>query len=119
MIIQNKNIRRNILSALSDENMSKILESTSVSEKTVFEIMQEQKIPHSTTYRKIKQLLKYGLLALYRSKITEGKKVAFYKSTFRSIQINYSGSSEYKIEAISNSDVLEKISKRFYDFDED
>lgn len=99
--------------------MSKILESTSVCEKTVFEIMQEQRMPHSTAYRKIKQLLKYGLLALYRSKITDGKKVAFYKSTFRSIQINYSGSSEYKIEATSNSDVLEKISKRFYDFDED
>lgn len=99
--------------------MSKILESTSVCEKTVFEIMQEQSMPHSTAYRKIKQLLKYGLLALYRSKITDGKKVAFYKSTFRSIQINYSGSSEYKIEATSNSDVLEKISKRFYDFDED
>ncbi|MEX0855038.1 MAG: hypothetical protein WD018_04645 [Nitrosopumilaceae archaeon] len=119
MIIQNQNIRRNILSALSDEHMSKILESTSVCEKTVFEIMQEQSMPHSTAYRKIKQLLKYGLLALYRSKITDGKKVAFYKSTFRSIQINYSGSSEYKIEATSNSDVLEKISKRFYDFDED
>lgn len=106
-----------MLLALSDQHMSKILESTSVSPRTVHEIMKEHDIPHSTTYRKIKQLLKFGLLVLYRSEISDGKKISFYKSTFRSIQINYEGTSEYKIEAISNSDALERLSKRFYNID--
>lgn len=119
MIIDNKKIRRYILTALSDEHMSKILESTSVSERSVIEIMREHNMPHSTAYRKIKELLKFGLLCLYRSEIVDGKKIAFYKSTFRSIQINYSGYAECIIETISNNDVLEKISKHFYDMDSD
>jgi len=115
MIIQNNTLRSNILAALSDKHMSRILEATSVCERTVTTMIKEQNIPHSTVYRKIKQLLKFGLLATYKSEIIDDKKISYYKSTFRSFQINYDGTTHYKIEAITNSDVLERISSRFYD----
>jgi predicted transcriptional regulator len=117
MIIENIKFRMHILSALSDEYMSKILESTSVSDKTVIEIMREHNMPHSTAYRKIKELLKYGLLVPYRFEIIKGKKIAFYKSLFRSIQIKYNGLLGYEVEAIPNSDALERLAKKFYDLD--
>jgi hypothetical protein len=109
--------RKHILEALSDGHMSRILESTSMSEKSAVDITQEYNIPHSSVYRKINQLLRFGLLCLYKSEIHEGKKISYYKSTFRSIQINYIGSSEYTIEAVSNDDVLERISQRFFEID--
>ena len=115
--IKAKKYRKHILEALSDTHMSKILESTSMSEKSAVEIIQEYNIPHSSVYRKINQLLRFGLLCLYKSEIHEGKKISFYKSTFRSIQINYVGSSEYTIDAVSNDDVLERISQHFYEID--
>lgn len=110
-------IRKHILEALSDKYMSKILESTSVYEKTAIQIIQEYNIPHSSVYRKINQLLRVGLLCLYKSEIWEGKKTSYYKSTFSSIQINYFGSADYTIEAVSNNDVLERISQRFFEMD--
>jgi hypothetical protein len=103
------------LVALSDKHMSKILQSTSICERSVATIIKEQDIPYSTVYRKIKQLLKFGLLAIYKWEIIDGKKISYYKSTFCSFQINYDGTTQYKIEAITNPDVLERISARFYD----
>jgi hypothetical protein len=113
--IKAKKFRKHILEALSDNHMSKILESTSISEKSAIEIIQEHNMPHSSVYRKINQLLRFGLLCIYKSEIWDGKKISYYKSTFRSIQINYLGSSDYAIEAISNDDVLERFSERFYE----
>jgi hypothetical protein len=103
------------MSALSDSSMQKILHSTSFSDRSANEIIRGQEIPHSTAYRKINELIKYGLLVLYRSEIVSGKKIAYYKSTFRSIRVDYEGSSETKIEVEPNQDALERISSRFYD----
>jgi hypothetical protein len=102
--------------ALSDSHMHKILQSTSLSVKSVTEIIREQDLPHSSaSYKKIAELVKWGLLVLYKSELVEGKKVAYYKSTFRSIKISYDGSQKTKVEAEPNPDVLERISMRFYD----
>ena len=103
------------MSALSDSSMEKILQSTSFFDKSANDIIRAQGLPHSTTYRKINELIKYGLLVLYRSEIAGGKKIAYYKSTFRSITVSYQGIADTKIEAEPNQDALERISSRFYD----
>jgi hypothetical protein len=115
MIIQSKRLKSHIMSALSDSSMQKILQSTSFSNRSANEIIRAQEIPHSTAYRKINELVKSGLLVLYSSEIVSGKKIAYYKSTFRSIKVNYEGSADTKIEAEPNLDALERISSRFYD----
>jgi hypothetical protein len=51
----------------------------------------------------------------YKSELQEGMKVAYYKSTFHSINISYEGSRKTNVEAEPNPDVLETISMRFYD----
>jgi hypothetical protein len=95
--------------------MHRILQSTSVSDRLVADIIREQGLPYSTTYKKIAELVKWGLLVSYKSEIIDGKRIAYYKSTFRSIKINFEGSLETKIEAEPNLDALERLSMRFYD----
>src|SRR5919199_616791 len=87
MIIDNSRLQSHIMYALSDSHMHKILQSTSLSDKSVTEIIREQDLPHSSAYKKIAELVKWGLLVLYKSELVEGKKVAYYKSTFHSIKI--------------------------------
>jgi predicted transcriptional regulator len=115
MIIDNRKLQSHIMSALSDSHMHKILQSTPISDKSVTEIIREQNLPHSTTYKKIADLVKWGLLVQFKSEVIEGKKVAYYKSTFRSINIRYNGPLETIVEAEPNVDALERISMRFYD----
>lgn len=64
--------------------------------------MQEQNLSHTTAYRKIQQLLKFGLFIRYKLEIDDGRKISYYKSTFCSFDIHYEGLSTYKIEAIPN-----------------
>ena len=115
IIIQSKRLKSHIMSALSDSSMEKILQSTSFSDRSAIDIIRTQGLPHSTTYRKINELIKCGLLVLYRSEIASGKKIAYYKSTLRSITVSYQGITDTKIEAEPNQDALERISNRFYD----
>jgi DNA-binding MarR family transcriptional regulator len=115
MIIDNSRLQYHIMYALSDSHMHKILQSTSLSVKSVTEIIREQDLPHSSAYKKIAELVKWGLLVPYKSELVEGKKVAYYKSTFHSIKISYDGSQKTKVEAEPNPDALERISLRFYD----
>jgi hypothetical protein len=117
MIIDNSKLRSHIMSALSDIHMQHILQSTAVSAKSASEILRDHDLPHSTTYRKIHELVKFGLLVLYRSEINNGKKIGYYKSIFRSIHIKYEGiAAETIVEAEPNIDALERISQRFFDF---
>jgi hypothetical protein len=115
MIIDSGKLQSHIMHALSDSSMHKILQSTALSDKAVADIITEQKLPYSSTYKKITDLVKWGLLVSYRSEILDGKKITYYKSTFRSIRIDYNGPLKTTIEAEPNSDALERISTRFYD----
>jgi len=50
--------------------------------------------------------------------ISNGKKIGYYKSIFRSINVKYEGlAAETKVEAEPNIDALEMISQKFFDFD--
>jgi hypothetical protein len=105
------------MSALSDVHMQRILQSTAISEKSANEIIKGHDLPHSSTYRKIHELVKFGLLVLYKLEINNGKKIAYYKSSFRSIYVKYEGLvAETIVEAEPNLDALERISQRFFDF---
>jgi hypothetical protein len=102
IIIQNQKLKLHIMSALSDQNMQKILQSTSFSDRSASDIIREHGLPHATAYRKIGELIKFGLLVLYRSEIAGGKRIAYYKSTFCSVKVSYEGVAETKIEAEPN-----------------
>ena len=70
------------MSALSDNHMQHILQSTAVYAKSANEILRDYDLPHSTTYKKIHELVKFGLLVLYRSERNNGKKLDLTKASF-------------------------------------
>jgi predicted transcriptional regulator len=77
-----------ILKELLDKHSYKILLSIIDESKTVFQICTEISVPTSSTYKKIKKLKDAGLLIVDKIEINDsGKKVFFYKSKIRSIEL--------------------------------
>ena len=65
----------------------KIITSTMYSAKTVLQISTENKLPLSSTYKKISRLCKAGILSIERASIDDnGKKVLYYKSRIKAIE---------------------------------
>jgi predicted transcriptional regulator len=72
----------------------KIITSTMYSAKTVLQISIENKLPLSSTYKKISRLCKVGILSVERASIDDnGKKVLYYRSKIKAIEacLNESG----------------------------
>jgi predicted transcriptional regulator len=72
----------------------KIITSTMYSAKTVLQISTENKLPLSSTYKKISRLCKVGILSVERASIDDnGKKVLYYRSKIKAIEacLNESG----------------------------
>ena len=57
MIINNNELKQNILTALADKEMLKILNLSMYNSKSVNDIIRESDISYTTVYRKIKWLL--------------------------------------------------------------
>jgi hypothetical protein len=80
-----------LIHEISDDMAFRIITSINNSAKAATQISIENKIPLSSTYKKIKKLQKYGVVRIYRSEIDgSGKKVLLYRSNIASF--------EFKIE---------------------
>jgi len=70
-----------ILQDIIDESALKIISSIIDIEKNVFQICYENKLPLSSTYKKIRKLNNDGLVSVGKIDIDDkGRKVVFYKS---------------------------------------
>src|SRR5215469_12792121 len=85
--------------------------------KSVKEILEDTNITHSTGFRKIKWLLKEGLIILDKIIITpDGKKFSLYHSMLKSISVKYEDTNLI-VEAEPNSDITTKCTKKFFSLD--
>lgn len=108
-----------ILNELFDGFSYTILLSIMEESKTVFQICKDNSIPISSTYKKIRKLKDAGLLFIDKIIINEkGKKVIFYKSKVRSIeltldkqQLNIQFKKNDKIVHINNISKIVNINK--------
>ena len=72
-----------------DETTCKIILSTIDVSKTVFQICDDNKIPISSTYKKIRKLQHAGLVVIEKIEIDDkGKKVIFYKSKIKTLEFS-------------------------------
>jgi predicted transcriptional regulator len=78
-----------ILHELADRVACRIIISTISSAKTVSQIRQENKLPLSSIYKKVQKLSNADLLSIEKINIdSNGRKVLFYRSRVRSIELN-------------------------------
>ena len=72
-----------LIHVISDDMAFRIITSISDSAKAATRISIENKIPLSSTYKKIKKLQKYGVVRIYRSEIDgTGKKVTIIQKQY-------------------------------------
>jgi response regulator of citrate/malate metabolism len=114
MIIQSQRVKKTILTALADEEMTKILDSIMYHSKSIVDITRENNIAHTTCYRKTKWLISEGLVRVDKIVITqEGKKFSLYYSVFKSVNVKYENNNVI-VEAEQNPDIIKKAMARFY-----
>ena len=90
MIITNEKQKEAILNALLDEYSRKIIDSTINKSKSITEIIREQNIPMTSTYRRVKLLVDSKLIKVERSMVTEdGKRYYLYLSSIKNASIKY------------------------------
>jgi len=114
MLVQSQRTKKTILSALADEEMTKILNSLMYNSKSIVDTTRENNMAHTTCYRKTKWLINEGLVRVDKIVITtEGKKFSLYYSGFKLVNVKYE-SSIIIVEAEQNSDVIKKRLTHFY-----
>jgi predicted methyltransferase len=78
-----------LLHEIIDEITIKIISSTIDAAKSVFQICYDNKIPLSSTYRKIKKLQRDGLVSIEKIETDgKGRRVALYRSKIKSLDFN-------------------------------
>jgi predicted methyltransferase len=78
-----------ILQDIIDESALKIISSIIDIEKNVFQICYENKLPLSSTYKKVRKLHNDGLVSIGKIDIDDrGRKVVFYRSKIKSLDFN-------------------------------
>jgi hypothetical protein len=98
-----------LMDALTDECSRKIVSSTVSVGRTVEEICSDQRIPVSTCYRKVKQLVSQGVLTVERKVATgKGKGHAVYRSVFSSLRVEMKDG-EVSVYVLANPVVAERL----------
>ena len=90
MIITDEKQKKIIVDALLDEYSRKILDSTIDESKSITDIMREQGIPMTSTYRRVKLLMDNKLVKVERSMVTDdGKRYFLYLSNIKDASIRF------------------------------
>lgn len=106
--------KKAVIRALLDDQSRLILTSTMLVPKSVVDITQEQRIPVTSAYRKVKELKQFGLLKVERIVLTEdGKKYELVKSTIRSANVVFD-KGILDVDVTANVEGDEKMVKMFF-----
>ena len=118
MIIKSQRKKNALLTALADEEMVKIMNCVMYHSKSFNDITAENNdIPRTTAFRKIKWLLNQEILIVEKIIITtEGKKFSMYHSTLRAITVKYENN-EVIVEAEQNFHIAKRWVAKFFSLD--
>jgi len=118
MNIKSQGIKSALLTALADEEMLKIMNCVIDHSKSFNDIIAENNsIPRTTAFRKIKWLLKEGLIIVDKIVLSQdGKKFSLYHSTLKAINAKYEVNN-VSLEAEPNFDIAKKWMEKFFSLD--
>jgi len=118
MIIESQRIKKALLIALADDEMIRIMNSIMNNSKSFNDIIADTNtISRTTAFRKLKWLLKEGLVIVDKIVLApDGRKFSLYHSTLKAINAKYE-SNNISVEAEPNFDVTKKWIERFFSLD--
>ena len=98
-------IRKFVLTALSDEYSKKILNYTIEQPRSVVDIVKALDIPMTTAYRRVNSLTDQKILKVTGSIVTgDGKKYFLYKSRIKSINVVF-GLDSLDVQIVENKNL--------------
>ena len=102
-----------LVKAIADEYSRKILLSITTKPSSIEEICNEQHIPVSTCYKRIRALEIDGIVKKHATIVSdEGKKFIQYASTFKNVAINFDSEVfTVKVQLNGNSQEIESTEK--------
>jgi DNA-binding IclR family transcriptional regulator len=119
VLIKDHRLKDALLRALADEQSRQILAATSNRPRSAADLIHEEGLPSSSTYRRLHELEEEGLLAVARTVLTsEGKKYQMYKATFREVSLKFQAG-EVVVSAVPNLDAVQKVFRLFHSFQEE
>lgn len=119
MRIKDGKLKDALLKAIADKHSSLILSATSWKPVSIMDLVRDEGIPPSSAYRKVKELMDQGLVAVARTIVTEdGKKYDLYKGAYREVTVNFRRGS-VEVTVLPNRDVLEKAFRLFHSIAEE
>ena len=108
-LISDKEKALEIVRAFSDEYSRKIILALVSHPLRIEEICNEGRIPTSTCYRRIRELVRSGILKVERTGFSnEGKKAVWYTTSFKEVSIDFD-SGELTVEVSSTREPEEKL----------
>ena len=116
--IEDPSLSKLILEAFGDEDKKNILNTVLDEPRIISEILEIAKIPQTSGYRKINNMIDNGLLIVHGYTTThDGKKVSKYKSLFENVTINIEKNKVVvKVllakESIENSSIIQVVQCR-------
>lgn len=109
MLVTDESKAIEVIKALSDDYSRKIVLSIISISMPIEEIARVQNIPVSTCYRRIHEMLKFGIVKPDHTIIREdGKKFVCYKSAIKNATILLD-SGHLKVDVVVNKDPAEKL----------
>jgi predicted transcriptional regulator len=111
MRITSRAVQDELIRSLADEYSRKIILGTINKAQSVEELSQSEKIPISTTYRRVNEMKDVGILTVEKTILTEeGKKFELYRSAFKAIHMDLN-QAEIIIDVELNEDVATRLSR--------
>jgi predicted transcriptional regulator len=109
LLVADKSKALEVVKVFADEYSRKIVLAIIANSLPIEEISKEQNIPISTCYRRIHEMLNYGIVRADRTIIQDdGKKYVCYKSSFKNATIQLE-SGELKVDLVPNRGPLDKL----------
>lgn len=107
-------ISQSILKAFSDAEMSKILNASIGEPWMISEILEHLDIPKTSGYRKINDLIEWGLLVKTGSEMIANRRmIDKYKSVFDNVNIDFNNkvtvSVQFTMDVATNSSILRTV----------
>jgi predicted transcriptional regulator len=118
MIIKSQRIKKALLIALADDEMIRIMNSVMNNSKSFNDIITENNtISRTTAFRKLKWLLKEGLIIVDKIVLaSDGRKFSLYHSTLKAINAKYE-LNNIIVEAEPNFDITKRWIQEFFSLD--